>query len=293
MSVVLITGSGGQLGKALVKYLANKNLNIISTAYKSNPDNTLLLDISKKHDVIKILKKFDPDVIINCAAYTNVDANENNKEEAYRVNVQGVKYLMNFSKSSCYFIQISTDYVFDGKNGPYSENDYTYPINYYGKTKLEAENILRGSRKRTLIIRVNTLYSDNLLIKSNFFAWIYNSLYTETAISVVNDQISNPTEIKQIMNLILKCILVKYEGILHCGSQDFISRYDFSLLVAKTFNLNESFIIPIKTKTLMENNINYKAKRPIASGLLTEKIEKEFDFPVNTTEYNLSKYVIV
>ncbi len=292
MSAILITGSGGQLGNALAKYLANKNLNIISTSYKSNRENTLLLDISKKSDVINILNKYEPDVIINCAAYTNVDANELKKDEAYKVNVQGVKYLIKYSKQSCYFIQISTDYVFDGKNGPYSENDYTYPINYYGKTKLEAENILRGSRKRNLIIRINTLYSNNLLIKSNFFAWIYNSLIKGSTINVVNDQISNPTEIKQLMKLILKCILVKYEGLLHCGSQDFISRYDFSLLVAKIFNFNESLIVPTNTQTLMDNNINYKANRPIKSGLLTEKIEREFDFAINTTEYNLSKFLI-
>ena len=129
----------------------------------------MILNITQQKDVIKTIHNIRPNIIINCAAYTDVDGCEEDKKHAHLVNVIGLQNLIHASSPETYFIQISSDYVFDGKSGPYSEEDHTYPINYYGKTKLEAENILRGSRRKYLIIRPNVLYSEDLFVKGNFF----------------------------------------------------------------------------------------------------------------------------
>ena len=177
---ILITGSSGQLGSALQSSLS-VNFDILSTSkIKSDSlsylKNNKILDITNRNNVSYILNYFSPDIIINCAAFTNVDMSESNKKNAHNVNVLGLENLIKYSDKNIYIIQISSDYVFNGNLGPYKEDDLTYPVNYYGKTKLEAENILRGSNCRWTIFRPNVIYSYNLKCKDNFFTWIYRSL---------------------------------------------------------------------------------------------------------------------
>ena len=124
---ILITGSSGQLGKSLTKFLHNR-FNVISTC--KNHDkfyaHEYILDITDRNSVKKCFSKFKPHIIINCAAYTNVDSSEINKKNAHDVNVNGLKNIVQFSNKDAYIVQISTDYVFDGNCGPYSEKDATY-----------------------------------------------------------------------------------------------------------------------------------------------------------------------
>ena len=187
-----------------------------------------------------------------------------------------------------YIIQISSDYVFDGENGPYNEEDHTFPVNYYGKSKLEAENILRGSKRTYLIIRPNVLYSEDLIYKGNFFAWVYNSLVNNKVISVVKDQISNPTYVSHLTEAIFKCILLNAEGIYHYGSDDYLSRYEFAMDIAKYFELNSCLITSIDTEYLNQNIPSYIANRPKHSGLKTIKIEDEIGLTTYSTNYSFS-----
>ena len=197
---ILITGAEGQLGKSLQRILSDKfevvPTDLITTESGSSP-HIKYLDITERSDVVRTVNEINPDIIINCAAYTDVDQSERNKDLAHMVNVVGLQNLIYASDHDTYFVQISSDYVFEGDAGPYSENDHTYPINYYGKTKLEAENILRGSRRKFLIFRTNVIYSEDLNINANYFAWVYKSLLNNKSISVVNDQISNPTYVSR------------------------------------------------------------------------------------------------
>ena len=151
---ILITGAEGQLGIVLQRMLGDKfdifpTDKIISEIGRRG--NSKNLDITDLNDVENTIKEINPDIIINCAAYTDVDGSERNKNQARMVNVVGLQNLILASNSNTYFVHISSDYVFDGNAGPYSEDDHTFPINYYGKTKLEAENTLRGSRRKYLI----------------------------------------------------------------------------------------------------------------------------------------------
>jgi len=287
----LITGAEGQLGKALQIGLTDK-FNILSTTRQptqlaKNQRNVQKLDITDKENISNVLESFKPDIIINCAAYTNVDGSEINKDLAHQVNVEGLRNLIQLSDINTYLIQISSDYVFDGDSGPYSEDEHTFPVNYYGKTKLEAENILRGTRRKWVIFRPNVLYSSDIYSKGNFFAWIYKSLLKKDSISVVTDQISNPTFSQQFVRAIFQCIIMDFEGILHIGSDDYMSRYEFALDIAKVFGFDSALITKIDTDSLTQKVKSYIAKRPLHSGLVVSKIEKELNTSSHSTNYNL------
>ena len=289
---ILITGAGGQLGLALHHKLRDKfdvfpTDSITSESRFSRSIKNL--DITVRSDVETTINEINPDIIINCAAYTDVDGSERNKDQAHMVNVAGLQNLIHASDHSTYFVQISSDYVFDGDAGPYSEEDHTFPINYYGKTKLEAENILRGSRRKYLIIRPNVLYSEILIYKSNFFSWVYKSLINNKSISVVNDQISNPTYVFHLVDVIFLCIILNTEGIYHYGSDDYLSRYEFAIIIAEVFGFDKSLLLPIDTKSLLDKVESYIAERPVNSGLKVDKIERELNISTYSTEYSLKK----
>ena len=288
---ILITGAEGQLGKSLQRKLRDKfefvPTDLITGESGSRP-NIKYLDITKRSDVARTINEINPDIIINCAAYTDVDGSERNKDLAHMVNVVGLQNLIHASDHDTYFVQISSDYVFEGDAGPYSEDDHTYPVNYYGKTKLEAENILRGSRRKFLIIRTNVIFSEDLNIKANYFAWVYKSLLNNQSISVVNDQISNPTYVSHLAQAIFQCIILNTEGIYHYGSDNYLSRYEFSMEIANIFELDNSLITSIDTKQLTQDIPSYIAKRPRHSGLNTFKIENEIGLTAYSTDYSLT-----
>ena len=288
---ILITGAEGQLGKSLQRKLRDKfefvPTDLITGESGSRP-NIKYLDITKRSDVARTINEINPDIIINCAAYTDVDGSERNKDLAHMVNVVGLQNLIHASDHDTYFVQISSDYVFEGDAGPYSEDDHTYPVNYYGKTKLEAENILIGSRRKFLIIRTNVIYSEDLNIKANYFAWVYKSLLNNKSISIVNDQISNPAYVSHLAQAIFQCIILNTEGIYHYGSDNYLSRYEFSMKIANIFELDNSLITSIDTKQLTQDIPSYIAKRPRHSGLNTFKIENEIGLTAYSTDYSLT-----
>ena len=285
---ILITGSNGQLGETLHHELSSK-FDILATARKPEYStiinrHVLAMDITSSDDVCQVIGSYNPDIIINCAAFTKVDESEKKKLNAYTVNVEGINNLLHISNKDTKLIQISTDYVFNGDNGPYDEQDHTFPINYYGKSKLEAENIIRGSRRRYLILRPNVIFSSSINKKGNFFAWVFNSLLNKKEINVVTDQISNPAWTFTFTQAVLQCILLDCNGIYHFGSSNYLSRYDFACEIADVFDFDNSLINPILT-----SDLNQSAKRPVHSGLKTAKIELEANLTIHSTRYSLKK----
>ena len=276
---VLITGSNGQLG---TKILSLKKFNFSFIPTSLHIKNNIHLDITNSSQVKKILNEYNPDVIINCAAYTNVEKANTNKKKCHDVNVNGVKNLIRYSSKHTKLIHISSDYVFDGKSEkPYEENDYTYPINYYGKTKLESENYLIGCEKNNyLIFRPNVIYSD---IGNNFFMYVHESLKNNKNIYLVDDQISNPTNCLNFANIILESILMDLNGIYHYGSLDIVSRYDFGIKIANYFNLNKEYINRISTDQLQQ-----KSKRPFNTSLNCDKIQSHLDCTLLTSEQSFN-----
>ena len=286
---ILLFGANGQLGRSLYVELSpffdvipciNKNNSAIELFDKSS----IQVDITNGQQIKDCIKKYKPEIIINSAAFTNVDLCETERDETYNINVFGVKNIIKFIPKETYFVQISTDYVFDGEKGDYCENDPPYPISYYGKTKLEAENIIRGTKLNWLILRPNVLFGNNLNSNSSFVSWVYNSLKNNKKINIVTDQISNPTWTTAFAQAIRQCIIMKSKGLFHYGSDDKKSRFDFAKLIARTFNFDENLINPITTKEL-----NQKAKRPFKSDLNLSKIIREVGVQTYTLDYSLEQ----
>ncbi|MFH1194741.1 MAG: dTDP-4-dehydrorhamnose reductase [bacterium] len=276
---ILIIGSNGMLGQRLTGYFSSfdKVELFCSSAETSSfiPDVSYLqVDISQKNEVKKLIHNFYPDFIINAAAYTNVDGCEIEKELAWKINVDGV---VNISKSAkaihAHVIHMSTDYVFDGFNGPYSEIDTVNPISYYGRTKLAAENVLREGDNTFAIIRTNVLYGPAKYGRPDFVKWAVNSLRENKNIRIVTDQINNPTYIDDIVDAISKIIEFRKTGIYNIGGAEFLSRFDFTLRIADFFSLDKNLILPILTEDLKQ-----PARRPLKSGLITLKAQTEFGF---------------
>jgi dTDP-4-dehydrorhamnose reductase len=242
------------------------------------------LDITHKNQVREIILNFFPDYIINTAAFTNVDKSETEKETAWKINVNGVENLAMYSWTiDAHLIHVSTDYIFDGKSGPYKEDDKPNPISYYGRTKLAAENSIRTSGVRFTIIRTNVLYGPAKYGRPDFVKWVVNSLQVGNEINIVTDQIGNPTYIDDLVNVLNKIIEFKKEGIYNIGGAEFISRYDFTKQIAEYFNLDRNLIKPIVTKDL-----NQPASRPLKSGLITLKAETELGYKPISIQESLS-----
>ena len=280
MKTLLITGAYGQLGDACVKYL--KNNYKITLSGVSPSDGGVHLDIRSKSSINKVLSDIDPDVILNTAALTDVDGCELDPQQAKDINVSGVKNLCRHF--SGHFIQISTDYVFDGKSGPYSEEDQPNPKSVYGKTKLFADNWLLDNYSKSTIIRTNILYSYTKRTKASFLKWVVDSLNDNQNIKVVNDQWNNPTWTESLSSVISKIIDNQAFDLYHYGDRDILNRFDFSILISKVFNLDSSLIMPISS-----DELNQIAPRPRKSGLITKKIESELGIIPKSVETCLNE----
>ncbi len=240
-----------------------------------------MLDITKKDDVKKVIEFHEPDLIINCAAYTNVDKCETEREFSWKINVDGVKNLIIAARrSNSKIIHFSTDYVFDGRNGPYSEDAVPNPISFYGREKLASENALITSDIKFVIIRTLVLFGIGNNVKLNFALWMLEELKNNRPVNIVTDQISNVTMIDDLAYGTLKIVEKDCTGIYNIAGSDILSRYDFAMKMCEVFKLNKELVLPITTASL-----NQPAPRPLKSGLTTLKMESELGFkPMDSLE---------
>lgn len=280
---ILIIGSNGMLGQRLVfSYLGNDNVELLCASVE---ESSLIpgisykqIDITQKNKVKELILDFFPDVIVNTAAFTNVDKSETEKETAWKINVNGIENISLYAWTiDAHLIHISTDYIFDGKSGPYSEDDKPMPIGYYGRTKLASENSVRTSGVRYSIVRTNVLYGPAKYGRPDFVKWVINSLTAGEKIRIVTDQIGNPTYIDDLVIAIGKIIEFRKEGIYNIGGIEMLSRFDFTLRIAEYFNLDRELILPVLTKDL-----NQTAHRPLKSGLIILKAETEIGYKPHT-----------
>ena len=270
MKKVLITGAGGQLGSSieLEDFIMITTSRFHNDAVES-PTIDADLDITNEYQVKTIIAENDPDIIVHLAAMTNVDGCELNPDQAYEVNVRGTVNLLNHFNGK--FVLLSTDYVFDGNEGPYSENDTVNPKNVYGKTKLEAERKVREFSADWLILRTNVVWNIGGQYKASFVDWLIEELDEGNQVRIVTDQWNNPTHTEDLGCVINELLKHDASGLYHYGSAEVLNRYDFARLIANIYNLDENLIKPIMTQEL-----NQLAKRPLRSGLKTNKIERDF-----------------
>lgn len=276
---ILIIGSNGMLGQRLTKLfsiLSDVELLAASAEEKSFSGGIeyKTLDITNKQAVKEIVLDFFPDYIINAAAYTDVDKSESERELAWKINVNGVENIALYCWTiDAHLIHISTDYIFNGKNGPYTEDATPSPINYYGRSKLAAENSIRTSGVRYTILRTNVLYGPTHFGRPDYVKWVVDSLRAGQQIRIVSDQINNPTFIDDLSMAISRVVQFNKEGIFNIGGAELLSRLDFTFKIADYFNLDKSLIIPITTDQLKQ-----PAPRPLKSGLVNLKAGTELGY---------------
>ena len=284
---VLILGKNGQLGKALQKYASNKNINF----FNSKSD----LDISNFDNLEQVISQFDADIIINTAAYTNVEMAEKDNTNLYKSNVLGPYNLALLCKKyKKKLIHISTDYVFDGiKNQPYIEDDQVNPLSEYGKSKLEGENKIINFFDNYLIFRVSWLFSHS---KNNFVSKIINISQKKNILEVTNEEYSIPNCADDFAKFIWFASekFVKSDcrsGVYHFSQNgDIVSRFDFAkkiLDIMKNRGHNIPKIIPVSS-----SNLDYIAKRPKFSALSNKKLIQEFKYSLTNWENSLNNILL-
>ena len=280
---ILITGGDGQLGLCLHNSFYD-SYNIIKTSPRRS-SNSYKLDITNSQQVESIFLQEAPDVIINCASYNGVDKCESDKIKARNVIVDGLANIIKFSNKNSRIIHISSDYIFSGEKDTYSELDTPNPINYYGKLKLESENILIGSNRKHAIVRPNVVFSSSIDNKSNFLGWVVRNLDTKRSINVVSDQVSNPTPVELLKEVIESIMLLNLEGVFNVGTLDSISRYAFALKIAENFGYDSSLINDIKTEDLHQI-----APRPRNTFLNFDKVVEKLGVDIYSIDYYLKNY---
>ncbi len=272
---LLVTGANGLLGSKVCA-AAKGSYDLVRTDLQMSParrrNNYRYLDITDRENVFRIFREIEPDLVINAAAITNVDLCEEEQDLAWKVNVEGVGNLvMACAEFGSMFVHISSDYVFNGRNGPYSEDDPTDPINYYGLTKLESEKIVLSSQVKGLVIRTMILYGYQPGGNFNFVVYAINQLRDGNRIMAAIDQWGNPTFADDLGAGILKLCEMGAGGLYHFAGGDFWTRYEMSLRIADYFGFDRDLVVPVKLSEL-----GLKAKRPVRSGLKTDKVEEEF-----------------
>jgi dTDP-4-dehydrorhamnose reductase len=273
--VILVTGANSKLAEALARVFrthGRKNVVFASSrpqtaVYYDYP--TISLDITVRKDVKEVCLQWRPDFIINTAAYTNVDKAETERQASWTVNVSAVEHLLYGSRViDAHFIHFSTDYIFDGESGPYTEEAQPRPLGYYARTKLASENICIGSNVHHTIIRTNVLYGATKLLKTDFVLWVLNKLAEGLPFSVVNDQFSNPTLLDDLAYMVERVIQTRKAGIFHSGGADWINRFQFAQKIAEVFKLQSEIMTPVSTAELQQT-----APRPLKGGLIPFKAE--------------------
>ena len=266
---ILVTGASGLLGQKVVQQALERGHETYAI-YKEHPTSLgtpIKLDLINFEEFSKVLSKQKTDVVIHTAAYTDVDGCEINRELAWKVNAEATKHLAIASAHvNSHLIYVSTDYVFDGEKGFYTEEDKPNPISYYGYTKLRGEEFIKGYATKWCIARPSVLYGWGPKHKQNFATWIINNLKQGKEVKVLTDQHVSPTLNTNLAAMLLEIAERKITGTTHTAGATRVSRHEFALKLAETFNLNKNLIKPITM-----NEIRWKAKRPKDSSLNVSK----------------------
>ena len=287
--IILITGSNGFIGGALVRFLINAtNANVIGISKgecrtRSNPRFQYEdIDISHKEAVKFIVNQTQPNVIIHCAAISQVDECEKYPKKCSKINIEGTKNLVEAAQGiDAKFILLSSDFVFDGKEKWNSNKIKPIPISVYGKSKLKAEKIVETGSKNYAIIRPVLVYGFSPSSRrNNIFYWAYQSMKNNVPIRVVNDQFRTPTFVDDVIQLIVSIINKNASGVYNIGGSTRLSVYDFVVQIAKISKIPMGLVNESSSKNVVNANL-----RPLNSCFDNFKIIKDFEFtPLSTDE---------
>ncbi len=266
---LLIIGASGVLGSALYHEALKKKWNVLGTYCSCEYEGLSHLDVRDGEEAKNIYDFFKPETVVLAGGITNVDLCEKDPLLAEDVNIKGtLNVIKNSHRYGSRLIYVSTDYVFDGKNGPYSEEDKTNPVNVYGRTKLEAENAVLSFSKRCAVVRTSQLFGYDPR-GVNFMMKILNNMKRGEKINAAEDFYSTPTYSVSLARIISCLIEKKSSGIFNGTGVDFIDRLSYVDKVAGIFGFDRSLINKV---TL--SDLKLKAIRPSRGGLIARKIKE-------------------
>jgi dTDP-4-dehydrorhamnose reductase len=278
---VLVTGANGFLGSWLIPHLLEKGFEVIASGKGPNrlpvrhPQFSYQpMDITDPFSVHDVFEKFKPGIIIHAAAMSRPDECEQSPMDAYAINVEAtVQLLLNAREQRSFFIFLSTDFVFDGTTGMYREEDIPAPVNYYGKTKQEAEEAVMDYGNDWAIVRTISVYGKPPAGKTNFLYTVKSKLEKGEIYQVVNDQYRTPTYVEDLAAAITAIAEKKATGIFHISGKDLLTPYEMACLTADHLGLDQSFLKPVTV-----DNFPEPAKRPLRTGFNIEKAQRKLGY---------------
>ena len=285
---VLITGSNGLLGQKLLhKLRVDEGVNLVATSKgenrvsEKNGYTYFDLDITNKNAVTQLIASEKPQVVFNTAAMTNVDLCEEKKEACDSLNVNAVQYLsVACQQIDAHLIHISTDFIFDGEDGPYKEEDKPNPLSYYGLSKLKSENIVKESDCNWTILRTIIVFGvGENLSKSNIVLWAKGALEKDEPLNIIDDQFRAPTLAEDLADACILAATKKAYGIFNASGKDIMSIYEIVERIAKHYRNTTKNLNKISTATL-----NQKAGRPPKTGFILDKAINELGYNPHSFE---------
>ena len=288
---ILVTGANGLLGQKLVQRLQkDPNVELVATArgqaaIKITRGEYHTMDITNRENVESVLRLTKPDVVIHTAAMTQVDDCEQQREDCWKANVEAVDHIVRCCKAlHIHLVHVSTDFIFDGTEGPLDEDAVPNPVNYYGESKLAAEKIIRESGISWAILRTVLVYGINSdMSRSNIVLWVKNSLEQRKTIQVVNDQWRTPTLAEDLAEGCYLAAKKMARGIYNISGKDFLSPYDIAVKTAEFFKLDKTLIQPTDSTRFTQ-----PAKRPPRTGFIIEKARKELGYEPHSFDEGLA-----
>jgi len=287
---ILVTGANGLLGQTLIMQLLEKKYKVTGTgrgptrlvAAALEGYTYMDIDITDGPAISGFIVEEKPDLIVHAAAMTQVDQCELNKQECYNVNVTATRFIIDAAKIvGAKLVYVSTDFVFDGRGGPYSEEDVPAPVNYYGSTKLVAEHAVMESGLHWAIARTILVYGTSPSAgRVNIVGWVKAKLEQSLPINMVTDQVRTPTFVKDLARGIVLIIEKDATGIYHLSGEEQMTPYEMAVETARFFGLDTSLV-----KESASPDIRQPAIRPPKTGFNIGKAKKELGFrPVSFSE---------
>ena len=287
-TTVLIVGASGFLGRALCD-VPFQGLRRVPAARRPRPPHPgpdgLRVDLTDAASVVRAVSRARPDWVINAAAEAGVDRCERHPEAARRVNVCGTRNLVRACEDAgAGLVTVSTNYVFDGRAGPYAETDPTHPLNVYGRTKLDAEAVVLDSPCQGLVVRTAVLYGYRAGCRPNFVTWALESLLRGETIRVVTDEWANPTCVDELAVFLLGLCSGDFRGVIHFAGPEFMSRYEMVERICRCFDLDAGLVAPVTSEALGQI-----ATRPPGAGLKIDLARERFDPALRSFSENLKR----
>jgi dTDP-4-dehydrorhamnose reductase len=279
---VIITGANGFLGHYLTAQLLAKNISVLATGkgdcrlpFANDTNFTYAtLDFTNAATVMNLFTAYNPTVVIHAGAMSKPDECELNKETTWLTNVTGTANMLAVAaKYNCHFIYISTDFIFDGAKGMYTETDTPNPVNYYGHTKLAAEKLVQQYKNDWAIVRTVLVYGKPLSGRSNILTIVKEKLEKGEPYKVVSDQVRTPTYVEDLAHGIIAILEKKKTGIWHISGEEVITPYQMACATADQLGLNKQLLQEVTAASFTQ-----PALRPPKTGFIIQKAKSELGY---------------